>query len=280
VPPSPSAKLACIARAPLEEVLITNELKKRPSRVADLEAEVAALRRSRAELESLVETRSSTLRRLSLRLLQAQDEERRRISRELHDGIGQYLASVKMNLHQLEHCEGAKKRSELLQESLQTVEQCTAEARTISYLLHPPLLDEVGFSSAAQWYVEGFAQRSGIRTKLELPPELNRLPALVELTLFRILQESLTNVHRHSGSLAVEIQLKVDARNVTLAVTDFGKGIPTESLKKFNENGTNVGVGLSGMRERLADLDGELNIRSDSRGTTVSARIPVRATGA
>jgi signal transduction histidine kinase len=112
---------------------------------------------------------------------------------------------------------------------------------------------------------------------LDLPPQLNRLAALVELTLFRILQESLTNVHRHSGSLAVEVQLTVDAQNVILAVTDFGKGMAPEALRRFRGNGMSMGVGLSGMRERLADLDGQLDIRSDASGTTVLATIPLRA---
>ncbi len=244
--------------------------------IAEPERAEEAVRQNQAGLESLVETPTSTLRRLSLRLLQAQDDERRRIARELHDGIGQYLASLKMNLDQLQHCDSAERRSELFSECLQTVERCTAEARTISYLLHPPLLDEVGFASAAQWYVEGFAQRSGIRTKLDLPPGLNCLAALVELTLFRILQESLTNVLRHSGSSAVEIQLKLNAQNVTLAVTDFGKGMPAELFGKFCGKGANAGVGLAGMQERLADLDGRLDIRSDASGTTVLATIPLR----
>jgi len=238
---------------------------------------VEAERQAYAEMESLVERRTSTLRQLSLRLLQTQDGERRRIARELHDGVGQYLASLKMNLDQLQRCEGSELRSELFSECLQAVEQCITDTRTMSYLLHPPLLDDIGFASAAQWYVDGFAQRSGIRTKLDLPPDLGRLAALVELTLFRILQESLTNVHRHSGSLAVEVQLRVDAQNVILAVTDFGKGMPAEALRKFRGNGMNMGVGLSGMRERLADLDGQLDIRSDASGTTVSATIPLRA---
>ncbi len=244
--------------------------------IAEPERAEEAVRQNQAGLESLVETPTSTLRRLSLRLLQSQDDERRRIAREVHDGIGQYLASLKMNLDQLQHCDSAERRSELFSECLQTVERCTAEARTISYLLHPPLLDEVGFASAAQWYVEGFAQRSGIRTKLDLPPGLNCLAALVELTLFRILQESLTNVLRHSGSSAVEIQLKLNAQNVTLAVTDFGKGMPAELVGKFCGKGANAGVGLAGMQERLADLDGRLDIRSDASGTTVLATIPLR----
>ena len=238
---------------------------------------VGAERQAHAEMESLVEARTSSLRRRSLRLLQTQDQERRRIAREVHDGIGQYLASLKMNLDQLEHCDNSEERTYLLSECLEAVKQGTSEARTLSYLLHPPLLDEIGFESAARWYVDGFAQRSGIRAKLDLPPELDRLPEIVELTLFRILQESLTNVHRHSNSTAVEIQLRVDAQNVTLAVTDFGKGMPCESLKKIGGNRTNLGVGLSGMRERLVDLDGRLDIRSDGSGTTVLATIPLRA---
>jgi signal transduction histidine kinase len=260
-----------------EDVRIMSSLAEFAGSALSVVRTVEAERQAHAEMESLVERRTSTLRQLSLRLLQTQDGERRRIARELHDGVGQYLASLKMNLDQLQRCEGPKVRSELFSECLQAVERCITDTRTISYLLHPPLLDEIGFASAAQWYVDGFAQRSGIRTKLDLPPDLNRLAALVELTLFRILQESLTNVHRHSGSLAVEIQLTVDAQNVILAVTDFGKGIPVAALRKFRGNGTNMGVGLSGMRERLADLDGQLDIRSDASGTTVSATIPFRA---
>jgi two-component system NarL family sensor kinase len=177
----------------------------------------------------------------------------------------------------LQRCEGSEVRTELFSECLQAVERCISDTRTMSYLLHPPLLDDIGFASAAQWYVDGFAQRSGIQIKLDLPPQLDRLAALVELTLFRILQESLTNVHRHSGSLLVEVRLTVDAQNVTLAVTDFGKGMSRETLRKFRGNGINMGVGLSGMRERLADLDGQLDIQSDASGTTVLATIPLRA---
>jgi signal transduction histidine kinase len=260
-----------------EHVRIMTSLAKFTSSALPLVRTVEAERQAHAEMESLVEMRTSSLRRLSLRLLQTQDEERRRLARELHDGIGQYLAGLKMNLDQLQHCNGSEeRRTDLLSECLEAVNRGTSEARTLSYLLHPPLLDEIGFESAARWYVDGFGQRSGIRMKLDLPPELQRLAPLVELTLFRILQESLTNVHRHSGSLAVEIQLKVDAQNVTLAVTDFGKGMPAESLRKFRVNGTDMGVGLSGMRERLADLDGQLDIRSDANGTTVLATIPLQ----
>jgi signal transduction histidine kinase len=260
-----------------EHVRIMNSLAEFASSALSVVRTVEAERQAHAEMESLVEMRTSTLRRLSLRLLQTQDQERRRIARDLHDGIGQYLASLKMNLDQLQRCNGSEDRTNLLSECLEAVKRGISEARTLSYLLHPPLLDEMGFESAAQWYVDGFGQRSGIHTKLDLPSELDRLPEVVELTLFRILQESLTNVHRHSGSLAVEIQLTVDAQNVTLAVTDFGKGMPTEALRKFRGNGTNMGVGLSGMRERLTDLDGQLDIRSDGNGTTVLATIPLRA---
>jgi signal transduction histidine kinase len=260
-----------------EHVRIMTSLGEFASSALSVVRTVEAERHAHAEMESLVEMRTSTLRRLSLRLLQTQDQERRRIARELHDGIGQYLAGLKMNLDQLQHCNGSEERTYLLSECLDAVRRGISEARTLSYLLHPPLLDEIGFASAAQWYVDGFAQRSGIRTKLDLPLQLNRLAALVELTLFRILQESLTNVHRHSGSLAVDIQLKVDAQNVILAVTDFGKGLPAEALRKFRGNGTTMGVGLSGMRERLADLDGQLDIRSDAGGTTILATVPLRA---
>jgi signal transduction histidine kinase len=260
-----------------EHVRIVASLAEFAGSALSLVRTVEAERQAHAEMESLVEMRTSALRRLSLRLLQTQDEERRRIARELHDGIGQYLASLKMNLDQLQHSNGPEERANLLSECLEAVKRGTSEARTMSYLLHPPLLDEIGFASAARWYAEGFGQRSGIRTKLDLPPELDRLPEVVELTLFRILQESLTNVRRHSGSATVEIQLRLDPQIVVLEVTDFGKGMPAEALRRFRRNGANMGVGLCGMRERLADLDGELDIRSDASGTTILVTIPLRA---
>ncbi len=148
-----------------------------------------------------------------------------------------------------------------------------------AYFIHPPLLDEAGFASAARWYVNGFTERTGIRARLDLPPELSRLRRGVELTLFRILQESLTNANRHSGSQAVEIHLNVDAEGVTLQVSDFGHGIPAEKLERFRQRGTTGGVGLGGMMERIADLGGELKVQSNGHGTVLTATIPLPLPG-
>jgi signal transduction histidine kinase len=153
------------------------------------------------------------------------------------------------------------------------VDRCIADTRTLSHLLHPPLLDEAGFASAAKWYVEGFGQRSGIATYLHLPELSRRLPPQAETALFRIMQEALTNVHRHSGSRTVEVRVEVDHARVVLTVRDFGNGFPGEVLERFWKTG-NVGVGLAGIRERLKELGGRLEIESNRGGTLLRATIP------
>ncbi|MCU1299828.1 MAG: multi-sensor signal transduction histidine kinase [Candidatus Sulfotelmatobacter sp.] len=234
-----------------------------------------ALRLSNTKLESLIEERTGALRKLTISLLQSQDEERRRFGRNLHDSIGQYLTIIKMNLDAMNGLgRGDLKQPELLSQCLHAVEECLKETRTISYLLHPPLLDEAGFESAARWYVDGFAQRGGIQAKLSFPEKMDRLTRSVELALFRILQESLTNVHRHSGSPTVEIKIEVDAERVSLAVRDAGRGIPHRVMEQFQRSG-NAGVGLAGMRARLVDLGGELRVQSDEKGTVLQATIPL-----
>jgi len=233
------------------------------------------LRLSNTKLESLIEERTGALRKLTISLLQSQDEERRRFGRNLHDSIGQYLTIIKMNLDAMNGLgRGDLKQPELLSQCVHAVEECLKETRTISYLLHPPLLDEAGFESAARWYVDGFAQRGGIQAKLSFPENMDRLPRSVELALFRILQESLTNVHRHSGSPTVEIKIEVDAERVSLAVRDAGRGIPRRVMEQFQRSG-NAGVGLAGMRARLVDLGGELTVQSDENGTVLQATIPL-----
>ena len=245
--------------------------------IAERELAQEALRQSHAKLEYLVEQRTAALRRLSISLLQSQDEERRRFARNLHDSIGQYLTSLKLNLLQLTPRSGQHfVKSELLSECLHTVDECLNETRTISYLLHPPLLDEAGFASAARWYIDGFAQRTGIQAKLQLSPKLDRLSSQIEVALFRILQESLTNVHRHSGSPTVEIGVDVDTETVTLAIRDAGRGVPEQVLSHFRETGT-AGIGLAGMRERVADLGGQLQVESNGSGTLLKATIPLSA---
>lgn len=154
------------------------------------------------------------------------------------------------------------------------LDQALSEIRTTSYLLHPPLLDELGFASAARWYVEGFTKRCGIQVDLRMT-SFQRLPAHVQLVLFRVLQESLTNIHRHSGSSAASVALELDTDRVLVSVRDYGHGIPRERLERFAQTGAEVGVGLAGMRERVRELGGDLQLNSDEQGTLITATIPI-----
>jgi two-component system NarL family sensor kinase len=231
---------------------------------------------SRAQLESLVLQRTVALQNLSQRLLKVQDEERRRVARDLHDGTGQTLTALIMSLAVLEErIQQNQCTSGLLSDIAALADQALQEIRTTSYLLHPPLLDEVGFTSAAQWYVDGFATRSGIKVRLDLPTERERLPITIETALFRVLQESLTNVHRHSGALEVRIRFQHQAETVILEIVDCGRGIPTELLNRLREASSETGVGLAGMRERLNELNGKLEIESDGHGTSLRAIVPL-----
>lgn len=231
-----------------------------------------ALRRAHDALESLVEERTAALRRLSGRLLRVQDEERRRIARELHDSLGQDLTAAKISLDMLAQEYPAD--SAHLRDARVLVDRSISDTRTLSHLLHPPLLDEAGFASAAKWYVEGFGQRSGIAAELHLPEHVHRLPRPAEIALFRILQEALTNVHRHSGSGAVEVRVTTDESTVVLTVRDFGVGVGRDVLDRFWKTGS-VGVGLAGIRERLKGLGGFLEIEASAGGTLLKATIPV-----
>jgi PAS domain S-box-containing protein len=212
-------------------------------------------------------------RHLSARILSLQDEERRRIARGLHDSLGQYLTAIKMSLDLLSTMEG--RQAAVASECSEIVDKCLTETRTISHLLHPPLLDEAGLRSALQWYVEGFAQRSDIQIKLDLPAELGRLDTDIETALFRVVQEALTNVHRHSSASEVDIRLFVDTKHIQLDVSDNGKGIPKDRLQRVRESGSGTGVGLAGMRERVRDLAGSMEIKSDDAGTTIIICIPL-----
>jgi PAS domain S-box-containing protein len=242
--------------------------------VADRLQTEKALRLANEELESVVQKRTAALRHLSAKLMRSQDEERRRIARNLHDSLGQYLTAIKMNLESLSRSD-APHKDELLPATLESVERCISETRTLSCLLHPPLLDEVGFSSAARWYTDEFSKRSGIKVQLELPEGVDRLTELVGIALFRILQECLTNVHRHSSSSAVEVRLKASKHQAVLTVRDFGRGIPTELIQGSQANGKHFGVGLSGMRERVNDLGGTFEIQSNGNGTLITVSIPL-----
>lgn len=219
-------------------------------------------------------TANENLRDLSLHLLQMQDEERRRLARELHDSVGQILSALAMNIaimqsqsHKLDPLgERAVSENAIL------VQQASSEIRTISHLLHPPLLDLAGLASALRWYVDGFSERSKIKVDLKIASDFDRLSEDVELAIFRIVQECLTNIHRHSGSPSGEIRIQPDGSSLVVEVVDHGKGIPVEKQRKLASSG-HSGVGFNGMRERLRHLGGTLEIRSDENGTAVIATI-------
>ena len=219
------------------------------------------------------EQANKALRELSRRLFQMQDEEHRRIARELHDSIAQELAAVSMNLGQLQkRIEGPDLITDnLLSDSMALVEHCNREIRTISHLLHPPLLDELGLRRALQDYIEGFAGRSAIATTLDVAEDLDRLPAEIETALFRVVQESLGNIHRHSGSTTAAVRIRRDAGTVRLEISDEGGGVPPGLRLRNKEMSVPVGVGIAGMRERLRQVGGQLEIESSACGTTVRA---------
>jgi PAS domain S-box-containing protein len=212
---------------------------------------------------------------LSARLLKLQDEERRRIARELHDGVGQLLAAMSMNTGRLnqEKAKLSPEGARCLEDNSRLVQQISSDIRTMSYLFHPPLLDEMGLGSALKWYVEGFAERSKIATKLELAADGERLPQDFELCLFRIAQECLTNIHRHSGSSTAVVRLLRANGEIKLEVSDDGAGISVATQSKIAA-GESAGVGLRGMRERMRQQGGKLEISSNGKGTTVTATVP------
>jgi two-component system, NarL family, sensor kinase len=240
-------------------------------------------RPSRVQLESLLLERTGALQKLSQRLLKLQDDERRRVARDLHDTVGQTLAALKMGLAALEnrlqntHSTNTRSTTDMLTELVVLTDQAIKEIRTTSYLLHPPLLDEVGFVAAARWYVEGFGQRSGIKASTNFATTAERLPIAIETALFRILQEGLSNVHRYSGSSEVSVVFQVQKEAVILQISDRGRGIPEELLQRLGEGSVELGVGLAGMRERLDEFSGALEINSSGSGTTLRAIVPLTA---
>src|SRR5579871_6866904 len=228
----------------------------------------------RREREELDRQNLESYRALSARILELQDNERRRIARDLHDSVGQFLSGMKLNLGQLRRKTSASPDAPaLLTDTLDLADRAIGEVRTLSHLLHPPLLDELGFESAARWYVEGFSKRSGIKVVIELSGLEERLPREVELALFRVLQEALTNVHRHAQADEVLIDVTCSEDRVVLVVSDNGRGIPADILRGFRD-GLAGGIGLAGMRERLAELHGVLDVDASGQGTTVRATLP------
>ena len=224
----------------------------------------------------MVEERTAALRRVTQRLLKIQDEERRRIARDLHDSTSQILAGAMMNIGVLRaRFDKEDPTSDALAEIAGLAGRALQEIRTTSYLLHPPLLDEIGLSSAARWYVEGFSKRSGIQVDMDFPSSSERLPSDIEMGLFRILQETLTNVHRHSGASVVSVGLEKGLEAVNFEVKDNGHGIAPELMERLQKISTEAGVGLAGMRERVSELNGQLEMESNSHGTTVRVRVPL-----
>jgi len=265
-------------RSRLRQYEIRNHLQQR-------EQAEEELRLAHDELESLVEKRTTALRKLSARLMRVQDEERRRVARELHDGLGQWLAAAQINIDMALIRE--ERSSLLLRETRNLVDHAVSSIRSMSYLLHPPLLDEAGFEAAAHWFIEGFSKRSaiGIKTNFcdpESRPAGNtkspRMPEVVELALFRALQEGITNAYRHSASPSIEVKFERSPDLVTLEIRDFGRGLPEPVMDRFQRTGTGSGVGLAGIRERMNELGGEFTISSSRGGTTLRSSVPLSTT--
>jgi len=238
-----------------------------------LQAEVAE--RKRAE---------DSHRDLSGRLLRLQDEERRRIARELHDSTAQMLGALAINMDRsvrLVHAHDCTRLQRVLAESGQLLEEVTQEIRTVSYLLHPPMLDDLGLEYVLPWYAAGFSRRSGIASELDIQANLGRLPCEAELTLFRIVQEALANVHRHSGSATVAIHLSRTEDSVILEVRDHGSGLPEGVLEAATNSSATapMGVGIAGMRERVRQLHGRMEIASELHGTTLRTVLPLGVDG-
>jgi two-component system, NarL family, sensor kinase len=240
------------------------------------------LRRAQTELELRVQERTleldtanEGLRELSTSLLHSRDQESRRIARELHDSVGQLVAAMTMNI--------AKVRSQAhklndsgaqaLEENTLLLQQINTEIRTISHLLHPPLLDEIGLGSALRWYVDEFSQRSRIKVDLEVPRDLRRLSVDMETAIFRIVQECLTNIHRHSGSKVAAIRVLQQGHTIRIIAHDSGKGISPEKLRLTSTGRS--GVGFRGMAERIRYLGGDLKIDSNTSGTVITATLPL-----
>ncbi len=223
--------------------------------------------------------KEKSLRDLTGHLLQMQDEERRRIGRDLHDTLGQCVTAMKISLDTLASGLDEKNAaiSGQVMQCARLAEECVKEVRTISYLLYPPMLEEMGLKSAIPWYVEGFTTRSGIQVTFDASADFGRLSRDTELALFRVLQESLTNVHRHSGSRTAHVRLSTDGAMAILEVKDDGKGIPATILKESGEGWQRaIGVGLRGMKERIGQLGGRLAISSTAQGATVTATVPAQ----
>ena len=230
---------------------------------------------AQAFLDAERELAFDELRELAGQLVRSQDETRRHIGRDLHDSTGQSLAALEMNLARLSRAAGesSPEQRKVLAECIELAGQCSAEIRTASYLLHPPLLDELGLASALRWMADGFRERSGIEVTLDLPSALARFDKDSELALFRVAQEALTNVHRHSGSRSARLSVKSRDDTVVLEIEDAGRGL-SQATVRVRESSPSLSVGLAGMRERMRQIGGTVVVESGSTGTRVRASLP------
>jgi PAS domain S-box-containing protein len=264
------------ARTGMQDELKQSEERLR-SLANDLEMQVRMRTRELEQRNQAILEQSEQLRELSNRMRQIQDEERRHIARELHDSAGQVITALGMNLASM--AQYARKNPVLgktVDDSQNLVQQLNKEIRTTSYLLHPPLLDESGLPEAVRWYIEGLTERSGLIIEAKIAEDLGRLPDDMELAVFRIMQEALTNIHRHSGSKTAMILLCRSADAVVLEIQDAGGGVPAEKLDGIHAQRS--GVGIAGMRERVRNLKGTMDIHSDATGTKISVKLPVSPT--
>lgn len=223
-------------------------------------------------MEEEARQREEAYRRLSRRLLQMQDEERRRLARDLHDSTGQTLVSLLMHLAQVEKGSLNARSRAALAASRALADQCAREVRTLAYLLHPPLLDEAGLPSAVRWYAEGFTKRSGIQAETELE-DVGRLPESIAVALFRVVQESLTNIHRHAPTSTASIRLTRTARALVLEIRDTGRGFRDALKQDGTPEFEKMGVGIAGMRERIAQIGGTFDAVFTDRGTTIRVEV-------
>jgi PAS domain S-box-containing protein len=260
-------------------VMVFHDVTRQRMAETELRESNRLLSEARDQLERRVQRRTAdlevannNLRALSARLLRMQDDERRRLARELHDSVGQLLAAISMNIstvqsqaHKLDP-RGARAVSE----NASLVDRVSSEIRTLSYLLHPPLLEIAGLATALRWYVDGFSERSKVKVDLSIPETFRRLPEEAEIAVFRIIQECLTNIHRHSESSTASILIREDNDRIVVQVLDHGKGIPPEKLRELADSG---GVGFGGIRERVRPFGGSLDVRSDSGGTVITATL-------
>jgi signal transduction histidine kinase len=230
-----------------------------------------SMRNSALELERMVDLRTVELRRLSNRLMTMQDEERRRIAREIHDGLGQELAAAKMIMDGILAKDSTPTARQAARDASDLVDRAIKQVRTISHLLHPPLLDEVGLVSALRWFLEGLSDRSGIEVQLEVEPsDLDRLKPELETAVFRIIQEALTNMFRHSGAHKGLVSLKEKDGQIVVVVSDDGRGIQEEVVQLRPDS---LGVGIGGMRQRVTELGGRLKLSNAKPGTIVEVVI-------